>query len=101
MLVGDFLAMSLTTDDVTPSPLPNVWRVGNLRVAGAGIALCLLGFCSGALAFGTFRLHLNLGALQTLTFVALAFGTQATLYAIRERRHLWCRWPSRWLLLCS
>jgi H+-transporting ATPase len=101
MLVGDFLAMSLTTDNVTPSPQPNVWRVGNLTVAGAGIALCLLAFCSGELAFGTFRLHLNLGALQTLTFVSLAFGTQATLYAIRERRHMWCQWPSRWLLLSS
>ena len=101
MLLGDFLAMSLTTDAVTPSPLPNVWRAGNVTLAGAGIALCLLGFCSGALAVGTFRLHLSLGALQTLTFVALAFGTQATLYAIRERRHVWYLRPSPWLLLSS
>ncbi len=101
VLTGDFLTMSLTTDNVTLSPLPNVWRVGNLTLAGTGIALCLLGFCSGVLAFGTFRLHLNLGALQTLTFVALAFGTQATLYAIRERRHVWCLRPSPWLLLSS
>jgi len=101
MLVGDFLAMSLATDNVTPSPLPNAWRVWNLTLAGAAIGLCLLAFCTGALAIGAFRLHLSTQALQTLVFVSLAFGTQAALYAIRERRRLRCRWPSRWLLLSS
>jgi H+-transporting ATPase len=101
MLVGDFLAMSLASDNVTPSPLPNVWRVWNLTLAGTGIGLCLLAFCSGALAVGAFRLHLSTQALQTMVFVSLAFGTQAALYAIRERRHLWCRWPSPWLVLSS
>ena len=58
--------MSLTTDNVAPSPVPNVWRIGNLTVAGVGIGVCLLAFCSIILAFGTFRLHLPPGALRTL-----------------------------------
>jgi len=28
-------------------------------------------------------------ALRTEAFVALVFGSQATIYSIRERRHLW------------
>jgi len=101
MVIGDFLAMSLTTDNVAPSPAPNVWRIGNLTVAGVGVGLCLLAFCSSVLAFGTFRLNLPPGALRTLSFVTVAFGSQATIYAIRERRHLWSSPPSRWLILSS
>jgi H+-transporting ATPase len=29
MLTGDLLGMSLTTDNVRPSPMPNAWRIGN------------------------------------------------------------------------
>jgi hypothetical protein len=34
MITGDFLGMSLTTDNVRPSPMPNAWRIGNLTIAG-------------------------------------------------------------------
>ena len=34
MITGDFLSMSLTTDNVRPSPPPNAWRIGNLTFAG-------------------------------------------------------------------
>jgi H+-transporting ATPase len=63
--------------------------------------LCLLAFCTGVLAIGKFALDLGSGELQTLTFTALVFGGQATIYAIRERRHLWKSPPSRWLLASS
>jgi H+-transporting ATPase len=33
MITGDFLGMSLTTDNVRPSPLPNRWKIGNLTAA--------------------------------------------------------------------
>jgi H+-transporting ATPase len=39
--------------------------------------------------------------VQTLAFVSVAFGSQATIYAIRERRRLWSLRPSRWLILSS
>jgi len=34
MITGDFLGMSLTTDNVRPSPAPNAWQIGNLTIAG-------------------------------------------------------------------
>jgi H+-transporting ATPase len=101
MVVGDFLAMSLTTDNVKPSPVPNVWRVGTLTIAGVAIGLCLLAFCSGAVAVGVFRLHLGTTAVQTLAFTSVSFGSQATIYAVRERRRLWSLRPSRWLIMSS
>ncbi len=98
MIAGDFLAMSLTTDNVTPSPTPNVWRIGELTVAGIVIGITLLAFCIATLALGTFELALDLAALQTLVFVTLVFGSQATLYAIRQHDRMWGRRPSVWLI---
>ena len=34
MITGDFLGMSLTTDNVRPSPTPNAWHIGNLTICG-------------------------------------------------------------------
>ena len=97
MITGDFLGMSLTTDNVRPSPMPNSWRIGVLTIAGVALGLCQLAFCAAVLAVGKFALDLGTGELQTLTFAALVFGGQAAIYAIRERRRLWRSRPSRWL----
>ncbi|NPT35392.1 HAD-IC family P-type ATPase [Paraburkholderia xenovorans] len=101
MIAGDFLAMSLTTDRVEPSPSPNVWRISNLTVVGVFVGFALVAFCSGVLALGKFAMGLNLDALRTLTFVLLVFGGQATLYAIRHRRHMWGTRPSVWVMASS
>jgi H+-transporting ATPase len=100
MLTGDFLGMSLATDNVTPSPRPSTWRIGSLTIAGVFMGLCELVFCTAVLAIGEFRIGLGIEALQTLTFLAIVFGNQATLYALRERQRLWSA-PSRWLVLSS
>jgi H+-transporting ATPase len=101
MITGDFLSMSLTTDMVRPSPAPNSWRIGRLTTAGVILGLCLLTFCSGVLAFGRFGINLGIEALRTLAFVVTVFGSQAMLYAIRQRRHLWSIRPSLWLVVSS
>jgi H+-transporting ATPase len=101
MVTGDFLAMALTTDKVRSSPAPNTWRIGSLTLAGVVMGACLLAFCTSVLALGKFELRLGTGALRTLAFVVLVFGGQATIYAIRERRHLWGTPPSLWLAAAS
>jgi len=101
MVTGDFLSMALTTDNVQPSQAPNAWRIGRLTMAGAVMGIALLSFCTGVLAVGQFRMHLGAGALRTLAFVVLVFGSQATIYAVRERRHLWSSRPSALLAVSS
>lgn len=100
MLTGDFLGMSLTTDNVSPSPQPNAWRIGNLTMVGIFMGVCELIFCTAVLAIGKFQLGLRIEALQTLAFLAIVFGNEASLYAIRARQRLWST-PSRWLVLSS
>jgi H+-transporting ATPase len=101
MITGDFLGMSLTTDNVRPSTAPNAWRIGNLTIAGVIMGLGELAFCVAVLAFGAYRMGLGVAALQTLAFIVIVFGNQATTYTNRERRHLWSSRPSIWLLLSS
>lgn len=101
MIAGDFLSMSLTTDNVRPSPMPNAWHIGRLTMSGVIMGVCLLAFCSGALAVGKFEMGFGIYQLRTLAFIALVFGSQATLYAIRQRRHLWGSRPSLWLAVSS
>jgi H+-transporting ATPase len=94
MIAGDFLAMSLTTDNVRASPAPNAWHIGKLTIAATILAFSLLVFLCGVLAVGVFVLDLPLPALQTLSFVTVVFGSQAMIYAIRGRPHLWSIRPS-------
>jgi H+-transporting ATPase len=101
MIAGDFLAMSLTTDNVRASPMPNAWHIGSLTMAGIVMAICLLAFCTGVLLIGKYMVGLGIDALRTLAFTALVFGSQATIYAIRQRRHLWGSRPSLWLAVSS
>ena len=102
MLVGDLLGMSLTTDHVQPSPLPNRWRIGRLTLAAIFMGLSELAFCVGAVAFGHFRLGLGLAALRTLAFFTLVCGNQATTYAVRARGRIWSApHPCRWLVASS
>jgi len=101
MITGDFLGMSLTTDNVRPSPLPNAWRIGNLTMAGVFMGISELVLCCAVLAVGVFAMEFEMGALRTLAFIVIVFGNQAATYAIRERRRLWSSRPSNWLVVSS
>ncbi|MDQ2835175.1 MAG: HAD-IC family P-type ATPase [Acidobacteriota bacterium] len=101
MITGDFLAMSLTTDRVRPSGTPNAWQIGRITGAASILGTCLLAFCLAILLVGKFKLGLGVDALRTLSVVAIVYGSQATIYAIRDRSHFWGLRPTVWLLLSS
>jgi H+-transporting ATPase len=101
MITGDFLAMSLTTDRVTPSAAPNEWRIGRVTLVGIFMGLCLLAFCTAVVAVGQHRLHAGIDALRTMAMVALVLGGEATMYAVRGRGRFWGPRPSRWVVLSS
>ena len=101
LVANDFLTMSLTTDRARPSPVPERWRIGRTTAASAAIGAMKLAFLAAVLAAGAYRLGLDLGRLRTLAFVALMFGSQITVYVVRERRRMWASAPSLWVLLSS
>jgi H+-transporting ATPase len=101
MVAGDFFALSSATDNVRASSRPNVWRIGNLTIAGIILGFCDLGSCIAILSVGHFVLRLDAYALRTLTVVTLVFSGQAIFYVTRERRHLWSSRPGSWLIASS
>jgi H+-transporting ATPase len=101
MIIGDILGMSLTTDNVRPSPLPNAWRIGSLTIAGAVMGVGQLAFCVSAFAVGAHLAAYDIDRLRTLAFVIIVFGNQATTYNNRERRRIWSSRPSLWLAASS
>jgi H+-transporting ATPase len=101
MVTGDFLGMALTTDNVRASPAPNTWQIGRLTIAGVAMGLGELIFCIAVLVFGRDHMRFGIEALQTLAFVSVVFGNQATTYTNRERRHMWSSCPGIWLILSS
>jgi H+-transporting ATPase len=98
MLTGDLLGMSLTTDNVRPSPKPNAWRIGELTIAGVFMGISELVFCTIVLTIAKFYLGFGIETLRTLTFVIIVFGNQATTYPNRERQRMGSCRPSRWLM---
>jgi len=98
MLTGDLLGMSLTTDNVRPSPTPNAWRIGELTIAGVFMGFSELVFCTAVLTIAKLRLGLGIETLRTLAFVAIVFGNQATTYTNRERQRMGTSRPSLWLV---
>jgi H+-transporting ATPase len=101
MVAGDFFALSSATDNVRPSSVPNVWRIGNLTIVGIILGFCDLVFCIASLSAGRFALGLDSDGLRTLTVVTLVYSGQAIFYVSRERRHLWSSRPGSWLIASS
>jgi H+-transporting ATPase len=101
MITGDFLGMSLTTDNVRPSATPSAWRVDHLTIAGVSMGFAELALCVAVLAVGQFRMGLGTDALRTVAFLVVVFGNQATTYTNRTRSRLWSPPPSFWVVAAS
>jgi H+-transporting ATPase len=101
MITGDFLSMTSSTDNVWPSPKPNIWHIRNLTVVGIVMGLADLTFCVACLAVGKFAIGLATEALRTMAVVTLVFSGQAVFYVSRERQHIWSSRPGRWLIVSS
>jgi len=99
----DFATMSLSTDRVTPSPIPERWAVRSLVTRSLGLAALLMLLSAAVWWVATGVLRLGVAESQTLVFVWLVFGsTQANLYSMRARGCFWERpHPGRWIILAT
>ncbi|MDA8251466.1 MAG: HAD-IC family P-type ATPase, partial [Rhodospirillales bacterium] len=101
LVTNDFLTMSLATDRARAMPQPQLWRIGRITAAAAALGLAKLAFSSAVLAVGYGVLGMGIAQLRALAFATLVFGSQATVYVVRERRRLWASAPSVWIVLSS
>ena len=101
LFTNDFVTMSIATDHVSASPMPDRWRIRTLMLAGMSLGSLILLLSFGLFFYGRDFLGLPLPQLQTLVFVMLVFTGQGMVYLVRERLHFWNSAPSRWMILSS
>ncbi|MHB9021162.1 MAG: plasma-membrane proton-efflux P-type ATPase [Halothiobacillus sp.] len=101
MFTNDFVAMSIASDRVQPSRLPQHWQVKKLMMAAAALGIASLAFSFSLYSY--VRLHLDLSPtqLQTFLFLILVFTNQAGVYALRTDGPLWQVMPGRLLAMAS
>jgi H+-transporting ATPase len=58
-----------------------------------------LAFCTSVLTLGVYWIKFDIDTLRSLAFIV--FGSQATTYTNRERRHMWSLRPSIGLIVSS
>lgn len=101
LFANDFVTMSIATDRVRFSPRPDRWQVPALSAAALAIAVPWLAFSFATFYVGRDVAGLGLPATQTLVFVMTVATGQATVYLVRERRHLWQSRPGTWMLAAT
>jgi H+-transporting ATPase len=99
LFTNDFVTMTISTDHVKPSQLPNRWNVRSIVIGAVFLALPILALSFGIFWYAHTILQLPLVNLQTLLFVMLVYSGQGTIYLVRERNHFWNSMPSRWMLI--
>jgi H+-transporting ATPase len=98
---NDFATMSFATDNVTRTPKPNRWEVGNITLASAipGLLYLLQGL--GGIAIGLRIFHLAMPELGTLVLLNQVFSSQFRALSVRERGHFWESRPGSALIRTS
>ncbi|WP_019972919.1 plasma-membrane proton-efflux P-type ATPase [Mycobacterium sp. 141] len=99
LLGNDVVSLAITTDRADYARRPDHWNVRHIITGACVIAAPLLAASIGLL-WSTRNLwpHLDLGQLRSLIFFTLITSSQATIYLVRTREHLWTSRPSTWLL---
>jgi H+-transporting ATPase len=99
LFTNDFVTMTISTDRVKPSQLPNRWNVRSIVAGAISLALPILTLSFAIFWYAHTVLQLPLANLQTLLFVMLVYSGQGTIYLVRERSHFWYSLPSKWMLI--
>ena len=101
IFANDFVTMSIATDNVGYSSMPDRWHIGSLVAAAGSLSLGVLAESFLVLYLATEIFGLTPPQVQTLVFAMLVFSGQATVYLVRVRRPLWTARPSRPLMIAS
>jgi H+-transporting ATPase len=96
LFMFDFVTISISGDNVSPSPVPEKWNLrriaimpavfGSLNVAESFVAITLV----KAVLPGT-----SPGELQTFVFLMVFFSGLLTIFSVREKHRFWGSRPNR------
>jgi H+-transporting ATPase len=101
IFANDFVTMSLATDNVKHTAIPNKWNVKNITFASLAIGALLVIEGLVALYVGQHLFRLEWEQLRTFTVLMLIFTSQFRVFIVRERNYFWSSLPGRELLIAT
>lgn len=101
VVLNDIVTISLATDRVASSSIPQRWNVREIAKIGGFLAIGWL-VLAFAILYGSLRvLQLPTEQVQTLVFAYLMYSAQATIYITRVPGRLWSLAPSAYVALAT
>ena len=98
VFANDFVTMSIATDNVKSTDLPNKWEIKNITLASLllGIMFAFVDLLLIYIGHSFFKLEFS--QIQTLVMLSLVFNTQFRILIIRDRAHFWSSAPNKKLV---
>lgn len=95
----DFVKITLATDRVRPSRIPDTWKIRSFTLVASALGLCMIFEALGLLWVGLHFTGVKLESheLHTFSFLILLFMALFSILCIRERGPFWKSWPSKTL----
>lgn len=101
VFANDFVTMSIATDNVVSTKLPNSWKLKSIISSSMGLGVFFALEDLLVTYIGITCFHLPYTSLCTLVMLSLVFNTQFRILTVRERGHFWASFPSKKLLFIS
>lgn len=101
LVATDCVTLSLATDEVQSTSLPNFWNIKKLTLSSILIGTLLLLEGILVLLFGTWYLHLTPLSLQSYMLLYLVTASQCRVLLLRERNSCYSSKPGNALLLST
>lgn len=100
VFMTDFAKISLSTDNVRGSRMPETWNITGLVTIAMILGILMIAESVGLFFIGSTYLGLSadIQALNTFGFEIMIYFAIFSLFVVRERRHFWNSRPS-WTLL--
>jgi len=99
LFLGDFVSMSISSDNVRVSSKPDKFDISRLFTIGGalGLLMTIEGTVLTMISLSYFGLSGNVDAIYSFGFAYLNFQGVLTLTIVRERGHFWKSRPSNFL----
>lgn len=93
----DFVKITLATDNVRPSPVPDTWKIQTITNVAVVIGICMVCEALGLLWAGSRFTGISFASdeIQTFSFLILLFMGLFSILCIRERGPFWKSHPSK------
>ena len=97
VFLTDFAKISLATDNVRPSKIPETWNIGGFIIVSVvlGVVMVAETLLFMWFSWSRFGLGSNTAALHTFSFLLLLYFGVFSVVSARERRWFWSSLPSK------